>query len=238
MIDASARARSFERTQPEAGSAFEDLESGQAGIGSRASGGGLRWPLLMALLLGASGLLGGCVTSATTLQPARTLAPGDVRLVAGMGLPVSTRFFGEAADLIELSTDGLADAAATGRDVTVEEQREAIESVTAILLLQPSPVFELSGRLGLIEHLDIGLRWAGPVFELGAKYQFVDSPRFDLAGSLAYGYHTGIGASLLSSAFGLFESLKLVEYSRHDLNLGLLASGSREAIFMPYGALR
>lgn len=185
-------------------------------------------------------LVAGCVSPVSQLQTARTLPPGETRLHAGASLPLSTRYAQELIDLVEVATDRLQDAENAGRPITEAEQRQAIESVAAILLLQPAVVPELGLRVGVFDHVDAGLQWAGPTFRLDGKWHAVDVPgQWHLALQAAYTYHTGIGASIAGSVFDLFESLRLVDYSRSDLELALLASTEDKGQNLSfYGGLR
>jgi hypothetical protein len=181
-----------------------------------------------------------CVSPVSQMQTARTLPPKKVRVHAGASVPISSRFAVELVDAIDLATDRLRDARNAGRPLTEEEQRQAIESVAALLLLQPAVVPELGVRVGVVDHVDVGVQSAGPTFRLDAKWHAVDMPgKGHAALQAAYTHHTGIGASIAGSVFDLFESLKLVEYSRKDLELALLASTEDQGRKLSfYGGLR
>jgi hypothetical protein len=182
----------------------------------------------------------GCVSPASQMQTARALRPGDKRVHVGASVPFSTRFAQELVDAVELATDQLRDARNEDRALTEEEQRQAIESAAAIMLLQPAVVPELGLRVGVFDHVDVGLQWAGPTFRLDGKWHAVDVPgKGHAALQAAYTYHTGIGASIAGSVFDLFDSLRLVEYSRSDLELALLASTEDQGRTVSfYGGLR
>jgi hypothetical protein len=185
-------------------------------------------------------VLGGCVSPVSQMQTARTLPPKKVRVHAGASVPISSRFAVELVDLVDLATDRLQDAENANRPITEEEQRQAIESAAAILLLQPAVVPEFGVRVGVFDHVDVGVQSAGPTFRLDAKWHAVDMPgKGHAALQAAYTHHTGIGASLAGSVFDLFESLRLVEYSRKDLELALLASTEDQGRKLSfYGGLR
>jgi hypothetical protein len=187
-----------------------------------------------------AGVLAGCVSPVSQLQTARTLPPKKVRVHAGASLPISSRYAQELIDLIDLATDRLRDARNADRPLTEEEQRQAIESAAAILLLQPAVVPELGVRMGVFDHVDAGLQWAGPTLRLDAKLHAVDMPgKGHVALQAAYTHHTGIGASIADVVFDLFESLRLVEYSRKDLEIALLASTEdQDRNLSFYGGLR
>lgn len=185
-------------------------------------------------------LLAGCVSPVSQLQTARTLRPGEKRLHAGASMPLSTRYAQELIDAIELAADRLRDARNANRPITEAEQRQAIESAAAILLLQPAVVPEIGLRVGIFDHVDAGLQWAGPTFRLDGKWHAVEVPgQGHVALQAAYTYHTGIGASIADTVFDLFESLRLVDYSRSDLELALLASTEDQGQKLSfYGGLR
>lgn len=185
-------------------------------------------------------VLTGCVTSVNQMQTARTLAPKETRMEAGASVPISTRYFAEIIDTIELAADRLQDAEQLDRPVSEDEQRQAIEAVAALLLLQPALVPELSVRVGVYEDVDVGLRWAGPSFRFDGKWRVAHEPgRWHAAVLGAYTHHTGIGASIASKAFDVFDSLKLASFSRRDLELAALASTEEDdRPVVAYGGLR
>lgn len=185
-------------------------------------------------------IVAGCVSPVSQMQTARTLPPRETRLHVGASVPISSRFAQELVDAIDLATNRLRDARNANRPITEAEQRQAIESAAALLLLQPTLVPELGLRVGVFDHVDAGLQVAGPTFRLDGKWHAVDMPgKGHMAVQAAYTHHTGIGASIAGSVFSLFESLRLVEYSRRDLELAVLASTEDQGRTMSfYGGLR
>jgi hypothetical protein len=182
----------------------------------------------------------GCVSSVAQLQTARTLPAGKKRFQFGASVPVSTRYVQEIIDSIKLAADRLQDAENADRPVTEAEQRQAIETAAAVLLLQPAVVPELSARIGVFDNFDMSLRWAGPTFRLDGKYQLVDQPgEWHAALHGAYVHHTGVGASIATGLYEIFDKLRLASYSRKDIELGLLVSTEEEKrpVSM-YGGLR
>lgn len=182
----------------------------------------------------------GCVSSVSQLQTARSLPPGETRLQFGASVPVSTRYVQEIIDSLKLAADRLQDADNLDRPVTEAEQRQAVETAAAVLLLQPAVVPELSARVGVLENLDMSLRWAGPTFRLDGKYQIVNQPgQWHAALHGAYVHHTGVGASIATSVYEIFDKLRLASYSRKDIELGLLASTEeQDRPVSMYGGLR
>lgn len=182
----------------------------------------------------------GCVSSVTQVQTARTLAPKETRFQIATSVPISTRYFQEIIDSIQLVADRLQDADSANRPVTEAEQRQAVETAAAVLLLQPALVPEISARIGVLDNLDVGLRWAGPTFRLDGKWQVVNLPgQWHAALHGAYVHHTGVGASIATSLYEIFDKLRLASYERKDIELGLLASTEeQDRPLSVYGGLR
>ena len=181
----------------------------------------------------------GCISSNTTLTTARTLAPGDVRLAGGAAVPVSTRFVSEVANALIAATDRLSDADTIGAPVMESERRDAQTAALAALLLMPAPVFELSGRVGVVDDLDVGVRWAGTTLGADAKLRLREGGDGSLHVALigGYVYHSDLGASVVTELEPLFDDLELLDYSRHDLRASVLLSNDSERIFSWYASL-
>ncbi|WP_428264439.1 hypothetical protein [Haliangium sp.] len=195
--------------------------------------------LVLVVLVVFVGGAAGCITSVNQMQTARPLPPKEVRIEAGSSVPIATRYVSEIVDTLDLIADRLSDAENAGEPLTEAEQRQAVEGVAAVLLLQPSFVPELALRVGVYENIDVGLRWAGPTFRFDGKWQVAqETDRWHLAVNAAYVHHTGIGSSIATSAFDFFESIKLVSFSRRDLELSLLASTDEKRTISYYGGLR
>jgi hypothetical protein len=181
-------------------------------------------------------LVSGCTTSVSTLQTARTLDPGKVEFVAGGSVPIHGPFVSSFADMIDSAGERVTTGNSTA--MTPEEERRAIKAVLAGVLFQPAVIPEVHGRVGLVEGVDVGLRYAGPSFKLDGKVQLAAREFYSLAFTAGYVHHTGLGASIAEKAFDVFESMKLADYSRRDVDLALLLSGREDRTFNAYGALR
>lgn len=192
------------------------------------------WLLPVALLC----LAQACVSSPASLQTARTVPAGDYRVAAGVSVPVSTRYVGEIADLIGQAVDHAEEAIDGDGTITDDEYREMLQSGMAILMLQPTPIFDLSLRRGIVDDLDVGIRWAGPTWTIGGKWRFLKNDSIEMAAAFDYVYHTDLGASYAKALFDLLDFLKIASYSRHDASLNILISGNEDNIFVPYGGLR
>ena len=193
-------------------------------------------PKKSSILLFASSLMLGCVGPVTTLEPPRTVEPWHVELVAGASVPVHGVFISSMAKAIDRGADRLRQA--NTAPLSEQERADLDQAALAAVLFQPTVVPELKARLGIIDRVDVGFRYAGPALKFDAKVNFWRSESVDIAASAGYVYHTGIGASIAQGIYGLFDDLKLVEYRRSDVDLAVLVSGSAEKNVFPYGAVR
>ena len=187
-----------------------------------------------ALAAALAALAAGCPSAAGTLQTADPVAPGEWQVAAGTAVPVSTRFVTELADLVGNANDQLTD----GEPATAAEERDAIVSAAAILVLQPSPVTTMALRRGIADDIDAGVRFAGPALRLDGRWRFAHHEGISYAASAGFSHHSGIGSSVASSVFDLFDSVKLVDYGREDLDVNLLASTDPGDKLSYFGALR
>src|SRR5262245_28005677 len=152
-----------------------------------------------------------CTTSLTQGQTARALRPGQVEVAMSGSIPVSSRFVGEVADVVEASAARLKDADNADRPLTESEQREALEAGLALALFHPALVTEVGGRIGVVDRLDVGFKYAGTLVKADGKFQFAtsDDGGPDLAIALGLTHHLGYGASVLEPAYPLLDYVQL-----------------------------
>jgi hypothetical protein len=177
----------------------------------------MRPPTLAAAF--ALALAAGCTTALSTMQPADTLPRGGVHVGAGVtvDLPVTQaiRALDEAEDL--------ADAYAADPDYqpTEAEQRDAFEAGLGLALAAPGPTIDLMARYGVIEHLDVGLRYTTSGVHLDGKLQFLE--RGPWAGSISVGVARGL---FQGPVFDVLEYLQIDDFSRWDLEVPLILGRS------------
>jgi hypothetical protein len=181
--------------------------------------GALSGPLLLLLACGA------CTTSVTQMQRARTLDPGQIEASLGASLPVHSRFFSELIDTEEKIRARLGSAEASGKPITTEEQRQALETALAFVLFGPGLLPEINARYGITSGLDVGLRYAGPLLRADLKVQPMTAAEvgLDLAVDVGLARHSDTGPSAFDQIRDLSTYVKLGDYSRYDVDLGLLA---------------
>ena len=172
------------------------------------------------------GMLAGCTASTSQLQRARALDRWQVEAVVGTSIPLSAAAFRAAVKAIDTLEPRVLDAEQGGQPLAEDEARQLVRAGLSVLLFTPTPLNELSARLGLGGGFDVGLRLSGPRTQFDAKWQFLRAEQagVDMALSLAVGRHDSPAESLWSKAYGIAEKLKFAGYERTDLSAALLAS--------------
>ena len=178
--------------------------------------------LALAVALAASS---GCATSLSTMQPYQTLKPGGMHFSMGnsVNLPISAsiRSLKGAFELGDRLVSGPRREGGVVRyngirSVTAAEWAAVGAGAMAVLLSTPGYNSEYMFRLGLIEDVDVGFRWAWSTARLDGKvqlYRYKPSRRFDMGLSLdlGLGYHFFDGW-----VFDILEWLQIDEFRRFD----------------------
>jgi len=198
----------------------------------------MKYNSTVALALATS--LTACTTSLTTLQTAKTMRPGQVQVTVAASVPISSAAVGETIDAAEAVAGRLADAEGRDQPITEAEARQALETGLAVTLFTPGVSPELAARVGVLDGLDVGVKWAGALLAVDAKYQLLRQPEhgLDLAVMGAYGYHLGYGASVASAVYPVLDFVRLGDYAQHDLSAGFVLSGEWDDVFGAYLAGR
>lgn len=196
-------------------------------------------PLLLLPLFGP-----GCAANLATLQGPETLAPGQISLAAelGAGLPAGTTARAVAAGVA--LTDGALDYASSGEAVPLETLSDTVAAGMGLALSPPGTVYGLSGRVGVLEDLDLGLRWSSSDLRLDAKWRFADGGDAGYSQALSLGYARHRFQGVLFDLYDpvqlvseLIPGLELQEPKRWDLRLQYLG-GARPAEYLKvYGGL-
>jgi hypothetical protein len=163
----------------------------------------------------------GCAPSLSTFQPAHVAPKGHVTAEVGLegGVPVGAF----TALLDEGKT--LAKQGESGQPLTDEEKWQIFDAGVNLLLLTPSFGPHVGATYVPIDHLEVGVRYAGAAWRLGARYQLADhvSGPFDLT--------VGLGVSRFAYAFPLSDQipgLALEDFSRWQVDVPILFGTSRD----------
>lgn len=193
-----------------------------------------------ALTLALSAALPGCTASVAQLQTARVLDKGHFEVTAGASLVIPTQLVSAIADTAKLASKRIDEAEAAGRALSEEEHKQAFETALTLVLFYPSVTPELAVRYGVIDDLDVGLRYASTLVDVDARYQLLrgESAGLDVALTAGYGHHLETGPSMLTTVFDLLEKVDIAGYSRKDIDFGVVVGSQVASWLHLYGAGR
>ncbi len=139
-----------------------------------------------------------------------------------LGVSIPTGAIGEAFDIAE-DLVGVAE----GRELTDDEVGDLFESTTKVLLNLPSVAYELQGRYGLADRLDLGLRLALPgAIRLDGRYQIIRLQDSSFAGSV------GLGLTYYSFEipvpYPIDQVIEIDDFTRFELDVPVLFGWSGE----------
>ncbi len=199
-----------------------------------------------AVLLVAGLVAQGCATTLSTLQTGKTLEPGHVRVAAGMGFYVpagqAVKIAGEGTDLMSrMKTAVEKNQPFTW---TADDEQTLLTTGVALAVLPPSSMAELSLRVGVIDNLDVGLRYSTNALRLDAKFRFfhdgeemTDSPVDPKGRSTDLAVFAGGSKYLFKNPiFDALEFVKMGEFSRWDVEGGFVLSHDFNKYLGVYGA--
>ena len=186
-------------------------------------------------------LLSGCATNLSSLQTARTMYQGQVRVQGGVGAYVPV---GAAANVIgegvQVAKEGITAAARQEQFVLSEDRKQGLlTSGLALATMPPSTVWELSARVGIFDFLEAGLRYSVNQVRLDVKWRFAHLGDPDTRASPArrsIDFAVGVAVSrhlFQSPVVEALEFVKLGDFERWDFEFPLYASVD----FNPYFGL-
>ncbi|MCP3138099.1 hypothetical protein [Pyxidicoccus xibeiensis] len=200
--------------------------------------------LLPTLLAGL--LATGCATTLSTLQTARTLAPGQVQVSGGMGVFIPLGTLVEVVDLGIDQGEEARDAVDEGRPYSLSEeaQQRLLTAGVALMVAPPGANPELMVRVGVVDRVDVGLRYSGISLRADAKVLLLHGGDAELGrrmepGQRSYDVALGVGAArhfFSSPVLDVLEVVELDDFSRYDVEVPLYLSMDFGDIFKLYGA--
>jgi len=170
----------------------------------------------------------GCATNLSSLQTAKTLNPGQVRITGGFGVHIPAgQLVNSASEGIKLGAKAATTNVADGQPyVLTADDKEALGTAAiALAMFPPSSVYEINGRVGLIRNLDIGFRYSVNSMRADAKlrvHHSGDAEGWDEPRGRSYDVAIGVGVSkyMLGSAIeAAFGGVRLDEFNRWDLEV-------------------
>lgn len=197
-------------------------------------------------LLLALALAPGCATTLSTMQTARTLAPGQVQVSGGMGL------FLPLGNLVRVVDTGIdqgeeaKDAIDEDRPYALDEeaQQRLLTAGVALMVAPPGINPELMVRVGVVDRVDVGVRYSGISLRADAKLLLAhggdsDEGRRLEAGQRSYDVALGVGVArhfFSSPVLDVLEVVELGDFRRYDVEVPLYVSADFGDIFKLYGA--
>ncbi|MGI5864785.1 MAG: hypothetical protein ACOX6T_22435 [Myxococcales bacterium] len=173
----------------------------------------------------------GCATNLSTMDTARTTPVKHVQVNMAYGIHAPLGW-----------TSGLFDAGASmlqnkfdGKPVfTADEAEELYESALELALMPPAAIWQLQARTGILDDLDVGLRYSTTQLRLDTKYRFHHAGDDERRSS-----HAAIGFAVSKYLFSnpVFDWLgyiKIDGFSRWDFEVPLLYSFEYRRSFMFY----
>ncbi len=196
-------------------------------------------PLLTSLALW------GCASTLSSFQTAQTIGRGHVQVTAGTGLYVP---LGPPARIAAQGVKQAADAAGQGSGYALSEadQQELLSAGIALAVFPPSQQYEVAVRTGILDDLDVGLRYSLSAWRLDTKYRFFHRGDDVLASARSgppihrrksFDMAMGLGVSRYSfdhPAVEVLDFLQLANFSRWDIEVPLYASADLGDIFKVY----
>ena len=180
--------------------------------------------VLLTLVISSAILMAGCSTTLTHSSGAHTLDKGEFRGAVSGQLDINTNLARTSLDVARQLNDRVQDD--PDADLSEEELRTLLDATAAWGLFRPGFTPEAVGRIGIVERLDLGLRYNGTTLKADAKFEIYESED----GTQAFSIDAGVGRQF-SPAPSLVENVTLTEWSRTDLDI--LALYGFE--FEPYG---
>ncbi|QDE90791.1 hypothetical protein BHS06_18490 [Myxococcus xanthus] len=187
----------------------------------------------------------GCASTLSTQQTARTLAPGQVQVTGGMGAFVPVGALVRVVDAGIEQGEAARDAVVNDRPYTLseEDQQELLTAGVALMVAPPGVNPELMVRVGVVDRLDVGLRYSGISLRGDLKFQLAhggdEVGRYLELGQRSFDMALGVGVSkhfFSSPALDVLEVVEMNDFSRYDVEVPLYLSADWGDVFKLYAA--
>jgi len=202
----------------------------------------MRLPLSALFLLGL--VAPGCATTLSSFQTAKPVPPGHVEVNGGTGLYIP---LGTAIHVIGIGVDQAKkaiDAASNQRqyNLTEADQQDLLTAGIALAVMPPANTYEMSIRTGIVDNLDMGLRYSVNAVRLDAKFRFLhqnfDGPEVPEDSARTFDMALGVGGAKYlfdSPVLDALEFVQMGDFSRWDVEVPLYLSWQWGEYFRLYG---
>jgi hypothetical protein len=163
----------------------------------------------------------GCAPSLATMQPAHVAPKGHWQATAGFEVGVPT---GTISTIIDTGKT-LSDVARTQMSLTPDQERQLFDAGVTVAVSPLAVGYHFAGYYTPIDRFEVGIRYAGGGWRLGARYQLLrhETGPFDMT----------IGAGVARSAYEIPLSsyipvLEVDDFTRWTVDVPLQIGTSRE----------
>jgi hypothetical protein len=171
--------------------------------------------LASSLVILALGLVAGCSTAISTMQPAETLPKGHWHVGMGMDVSLPVTRVAEAVDAVSDIADKY--RRDPGYTPTEEEQRRYLGAAIGLALNHPSVLNDIMVRYGAWDGVSVGFRYAGNSIHFDGKVRLFEHGVWQ--GALSIGY---VRALFGGPIFDVLAFLQIDDFSRHDVHVPLI----------------
>jgi len=177
------------------------------------------------------GALAGCGPSLATLQPAQVGPQGRLSVAAGTEIALPT---GRITEIVDTGETLAKRCSNQNCQLTDEEKRQIFDAGVNLAANPPSVGHHLAVNYTMADGMELGLRWAGPNWRVGGRYQLLrheDGP-FDLV--------AGLGIARGTTAIPLGDVLPVLhidDFTRWTFDLPVLLGTSR-SWFRAWGGVK
>ncbi len=203
----------------------------------------------------------GCATSLSTLQIARPVEPKHFQVSVGAGLYAPLGSVGSvvAQGVKQAEAATAAAKAGTPYSLSPDDQQDLLTAGIGLAVLTPGFGYEMSARTGLMNNLDVGLRYNVTSLRLDTKYRLLhagngaerplpgsmpvggapDAPLQSPPATRSYDLAIGLGVSryfFSNPVFSVLEYVQLDDFSRWDFEVPLYLSAEFGEVFKLYAA--
>ncbi len=170
----------------------------------------------------------GCATNLSSLQTAKTLNPGQIRITGGVGAHIPFgQLVNSASEGVKVGAKAAVKNADTGQPyVLTADDKDALGTAAiALALFPPSAMFELNGRVGIIRNFDVGFRYSGSSLRGDLKlrvHHSGDAEDWDEPRGRSYDVALGVAVAkymMNAPIEGAFGGVKLDDFNRWDLEV-------------------
>jgi hypothetical protein len=179
-------------------------------------------------LIAALSLSGACAPSLATMQPAHVAPKGHVQATVGFEISAPT---GTISRIIDTGKT-LSDVARRQMDLTPAQEQQVFEAGVNAVVVPPSLGYHFAAAYTVIDHLEVGVRYAGGGWRFGARYQVLrheDGP-LDLT----------VGAGVARATFEIPLSsyipvLEVEDFTRWTFDVAPLQIGTSRSWYRVWG---